>query len=70
MGGGVGGGGLIGCNGYCITFKINFETKKKRFQSRHRRLGFPIFNRLREQKNKNPLFMKEEEAFSNCPVRP
>ncbi len=53
---GGGGGGIDRVQqGYCITFKMKFETKKKRFQSRHRRLGFPIFNRLREQKNKNPL---------------
>ena len=56
--------------GYCITFKMKFETKKTISVKTQNLTGFPIFNRLREQKNKNPLFIEEEKAFSNCPVRP
>jgi hypothetical protein len=51
--------------GYCITFKMKFETKKNNF-SQDRRLSFPIFNRLREsesRKTKIHYLWKKKKLF-------
>jgi hypothetical protein len=58
-----GGGGIDMVQGYCIKFKMKFETKKM-ISVKTRKTGLFHFQ------SSSRLIIKEEEAFSNCPVRP